>query len=136
MGQLQIIPVRWMAPETIRYCNEMKFTVASDVWAYGVTIWEIYTYGETPYYSFNNNEARKEIVRGLILEIPETCPDSIKNIMRQCWMYDPVARCSFDKIVALIEDSTIIENETQAIQEPMNQGKTIYIQAHIIPKSK
>ena len=130
MGQLQIIPVRWMAPETIRYCNEMKFTVASDVWAYGVTIWEIYTYGETPYYSFNNNEARKEIVRGLKLEIPETCPDSIKNIMRQCWMYDPMARCSFDKIVALIEDSeseittsTIIENETQAIQEPTNQGK-------------
>ena len=75
MGQLQVIPVRWMAPETIRYCNEMKFTVASDVWAYGVTVWEIYTYGETPYYSFNNADARKEIVRGLTLEIPETCPD-------------------------------------------------------------
>ena len=89
MGQLQIIPVRWMAPETIRYCNEMKFTVASDVWAYGVTIWEIYTYGETPYYSFNNNEARKEIVRGLILEIPETCPDRLKDISSLSFNHNP-----------------------------------------------
>ena len=118
MGQLQVIPVRWMAPETIRYCNEMKFTVASDVWAYGVTVWEIYTYGETPYYSFNNADARKEIVRGLTLEIPETCPDSMKNIMRQCWMYDPHARCSFDQIVQIIE-----EFESEISQSQMDENE-------------
>ena len=98
----------------------MKFTVASDVWAYGVTVWEIYTYGETPYYSFNNADARKEIVRGLTLEIPETCPNSMMNIMRQCWMYDPHARYSFDQIVQIIEEfeleisqSQMDENELQ-----------------------
>ena len=100
-----MIPVRWMAPETLRYSCKMKFTVASDVWAYGVTIWEVFTFGELPYFLLSNDEARKQILNGLTLEIPEQCPESIKNVMRQCWKFDPSTRCSFDEIVAIIEES-------------------------------
>ena len=100
-----MIPVRWMAPETLRYSCKMKFTVASDVWAYGVTIWEVYTYGELPYFLLNNDEARRQILNGLTLDIPEQCPESIKNVMKLSWKFDPSRRCSFDEIVAIIEES-------------------------------
>ena len=52
MGRDQAVPIRWMAPEAIRYT---KFSSASDVWAYGITIWEIYTFGENPYFLLLDN---------------------------------------------------------------------------------
>ena len=52
MGRDQAVPIRWMAPEAIRYT---KFSTASDVWAYGITIWEIYTFGENPYFLLLDN---------------------------------------------------------------------------------
>ena len=55
MGDHQLLPVRWMAPETIRY-NCRKFSAASDVWAFGVVVWEIFTFGQRPYYNLSNQE--------------------------------------------------------------------------------
>ena len=55
MGDHQLLPVRWMAPETIRY-NSRKFSAASDVWAFGVVVWEIFTFGQRPYYNLSNQE--------------------------------------------------------------------------------
>ena len=76
MGSNQPLPVRWMAPETLRFTSELKFSVASDIWSYGITLWEIYTLGELPYFQFNNQDVRIHIVNGLTLDIPERCPRS------------------------------------------------------------
>ena len=99
MSKNQAVPVRWMAPETLRFT---KFSTSSDVWAYGVTIWEIYTLGDHPYFLVCNENIPQEILNGLTLDIPEQCPESIKNVMRQSWKFDPSRRCSFDEIVAYL----------------------------------
>ena len=108
MGRNQAVPVRWMAPEALRYT---KFSIASDVWAYGVTIWEIYTLGEYPYFLHARNEdICQKVVNGLTLNIPENCPESIKNIMASSWKYFPFERSSFEDIVPIIVKA-IEENE-------------------------
>ena len=91
-----------MAPEALKYA---KFSSATDVWAYGVTIWEIYTLGQFPYSHVQNNEIRKQILNGLTLRIPDQVPDSIKNVISQCWIFLPEKRCSFDDIVTRIAES-------------------------------
>ena len=50
-----MLPIRWMAPETIQYTCR-KFSSASDVWAYGVNIWELYTFGQKPYFNLSNQD--------------------------------------------------------------------------------
>ena len=107
MEKSQAVPVRWMAPETLR---QMKFSTASDVWAYGVTIWEIYTFGKKPYSLIPRNEDIVfEVIDGLTLDIPENSPEHIKNIMAQCWKSNPDERCSFEDILSLINSTDAIE---------------------------
>ena len=55
MGDHRLLPVRWMAPETIQYTSR-KFSAASDVWAFGVVLWEIFTFGQRPYFNLSNEE--------------------------------------------------------------------------------
>ena len=55
MGDHRLLPVRWMAPETILYSSR-RFSAASDIWAYGVVLWEIFTFGKKPYHDLTNQE--------------------------------------------------------------------------------
>lgn len=50
-----MLPVRWMAPECIMFG---RFTLESDIWSYGVVLWEIYSYGKQPYFGHSNDEVR------------------------------------------------------------------------------
>ena len=69
MGDHRLLPVRWMAPETIQYTSR-KFSAASDVWAFGVVLWEIFTFGQRPYFNLSNEEVHTclfiEILDGTI----------------------------------------------------------------------
>ncbi len=53
VGGVRMLPVRWMSPEAVKYG---RYTTESDVWAYGVVLWEIFTYGRQPYYGHSNEE--------------------------------------------------------------------------------
>ncbi|XP_046609095.1 tyrosine-protein kinase transmembrane receptor Ror isoform X1 [Neodiprion virginianus] len=77
-----LLPVRWMPPESILYG---KFTTESDVWSYGVVLWEIYSYGLQPYYGYNNQEVIDMIRSRQLLPCPEDCPTMIYSLMIECW---------------------------------------------------
>ncbi|XP_019700649.1 tyrosine-protein kinase transmembrane receptor Ror isoform X1 [Harpegnathos saltator] len=77
-----LLPVRWMPPESILYG---KFTTESDVWSFGVVLWEIYSYGLQPYYGYNNQEVIDMIRSRQLLPCPEDCPTMIYSLMIECW---------------------------------------------------
>lgn len=83
------LPVRWMPPEALLYG---KFTVKSDVWSYGVLMWEVYTYAHQPFSGISNYEVIDRIKEGQILECPDLCPASVYDIMKSCWTKVPRRR--------------------------------------------
>lgn len=111
MGKSQMIPIRWMAPETLRYAHDIKFSFASDVWAYGITLWEIYTFGELPFFQFNNDEVRLQILKCVTPDIPSTCPLVMKHVMKKCWKFQPSERPLFNEIVSSIEECEIDQDD-------------------------
>ncbi|ESO08532.1 hypothetical protein HELRODRAFT_133479, partial [Helobdella robusta] len=90
-------PVRWMAPE----CLEAKiFTTKSDVWAYGVLLWELMTRGAVPYAEVENWQVAGLIQSGELLKQPPFCPDVVYAIMMKCWTQDAQERPTFDQIIS------------------------------------
>lgn len=100
MGGERPMPVRWMSPESIVYA---RFTHESDVWSYGVVLWEIYSRGKQPFYGHNNDGATKLILQGIVLVPPEDCPRFACDLMRECWKTDPRDRINFDEICRKLE---------------------------------
>ncbi|XP_076997788.1 muscle, skeletal receptor tyrosine-protein kinase isoform X2 [Tamandua tetradactyla] len=94
------IPIRWMPPESIFY---NRYTTESDVWAYGVVLWEIFSYGLQPYYGMAHEEVIYYVRDGNILSRPEDCPLELYNLMRLCWSKLPADRPSFTSIHRILE---------------------------------
>lgn len=90
-----LLPVRWMPPESILYG---KFTTESDIWSYGVVLWEIYSYGLQPYYGYSNQEVISMVRGGELLACPADCPGPIYGLMRECWRHTPTRRPHFEDI--------------------------------------
>ncbi|NWH76505.1 NTRK1 factor, partial [Piaya cayana] len=89
VGGRTMLPIRWMPPESILY---RKFTTESDIWSFGVVLWEIFTYGKQPWYQLSNTEAIECITQGRELEQPRTCPSEVYAIMQSCWQREPQQR--------------------------------------------
>ncbi|KAG8232333.1 hypothetical protein J437_LFUL012923, partial [Ladona fulva] len=87
-----LLPVRWMPTESILYG---KFTTDSDVWSFGVLLWEVYTYGLQPYYGYSNQEVIEMIRSRQLLPRPEDCPLHIYGLMQDCWHQVPPRRPPF-----------------------------------------
>ena len=92
-----LLPVRWMSAESMLYG---KFTTESDVWSYGVLLWEIYSYGLQPYYGYSNQEVIEMIRSRQLLPCPEECPSRMYAFMVECWHEVPTRRPSFSEIHA------------------------------------
>lgn len=93
------LPVRWMPPEALLYG---KFTVKSDVWSYGVLMWEIYSYACQPFGGVSNYEVIDRIKAGQILDCPDLCPASVFDIMKTCWTKVPQRRPTMARILQRI----------------------------------
>ncbi|XP_062619577.1 activated Cdc42 kinase-like isoform X3 [Saccostrea cucullata] len=95
------LPIAWCAPECINY---LKFTSASDVWAYGVTLWEMFTYGFQPWAGLNGQEILEAIdtPNSQRLECPDLCPKDFYDLMLKCWYHDPQKRPTFGEISILL----------------------------------
>ncbi|XP_032874052.1 muscle, skeletal receptor tyrosine-protein kinase isoform X2 [Amblyraja radiata] len=94
------IPIRWMPPESIFF---NRYTTESDVWAYGVVLWEIFSSGMQPYYGMAHEEVIYYVRDGNILSCPEHCPPELYNLMRLCWSNMPSDRPSFASIHRILE---------------------------------
>ncbi|NXT53818.1 KSYK kinase, partial [Pluvianellus socialis] len=77
-------PVKWYAPECM---NFYKFSSKSDVWSFGVLMWEAFSYGQKPYKGMKGGEVAQMIERGERMERPEVCPTEVYDLMKLCWTY-------------------------------------------------
>ncbi|XP_066503474.1 megakaryocyte-associated tyrosine-protein kinase isoform X2 [Hoplias malabaricus] len=89
------LPIKWTAPEGMKY---KKFSTRSDVWSYGVLLWEIFSYGMQPYPKMSLKDVKEQVEKGYRMEAPEKCPPEIYSLMRTCWELDPKMRPSFHKL--------------------------------------
>uniref|UniRef100_A0A8B9L8U5 receptor protein-tyrosine kinase n=1 Tax=Astyanax mexicanus TaxID=7994 RepID=A0A8B9L8U5_ASTMX len=95
------LPVKWMSPESIFEC---VYTFESDVWSYGILLWEIFSLGSSPYPGMPvDSRFYKMIKEGYRMDSPEFAPGEMYEIMHSCWDAEPFKRPSFEKIVEKIE---------------------------------
>ncbi|NWR57296.1 KSYK kinase, partial [Bucorvus abyssinicus] len=85
-------PVKWYAPECM---NFYKFSSKSDVWSFGVLMWEAFSYGQKPYKGMKGGEVAQMIERGERMERPEVCPTEVYDLMKLCWTYNVDDRPGF-----------------------------------------
>ncbi|XP_058852063.1 macrophage colony-stimulating factor 1 receptor 1 isoform X3 [Acipenser ruthenus] len=125
------LPVKWMAPESIFDC---VYTSQSDVWSYGILLWEIFSLGKGPYPSMLvDSKFYKKVKDGYQMSRPDYAPPEIYTIMKMCWNLEPTKRPTFNKIGQLIErllgdetkqDYENIQCATTEETEPCNDPKS------------
>ncbi|KAH7728140.1 TK/FER protein kinase [Aphelenchoides avenae] len=91
------MPIKWLAPEILRY---RQFSVKSDVWAYGVLLYEVFTDGGEPYGRMTTTELKEKLtgVERFRMDIPAEVPPNITTLMHKCWSEDPQQRPSFKEL--------------------------------------
>ncbi|XP_039933148.1 tyrosine-protein kinase Fes/Fps isoform X5 [Hirundo rustica] len=94
-GGMKQIPVKWTAPEALNYG---RYSSESDVWSFGILLWEAFSLGAVPYANLTNQQTREAVEHGMRLDPPEQCPEEVYQLMQRCWEYDPHKRPSFSTI--------------------------------------
>uniref|UniRef100_A0A3Q3WML7 receptor protein-tyrosine kinase n=1 Tax=Mola mola TaxID=94237 RepID=A0A3Q3WML7_MOLML len=115
------IPIRWTAPEAIAY---RKFTSASDVWSYGIVMWEVISYGERPYWEMSNQDVIKAIDEGYRLPAPMDCPVVLHQLMLDCWEKGRSDRPKFGQIVTILDK--LIRNPA-SLRELANSSECLLV---------
>ncbi|CAL1682285.1 unnamed protein product [Lasius platythorax] len=100
------LPIRWMAPESLIYS---LFTTKTDVWSFGILMWEIVTLGSTPYPDMTAREVMRNVHNGYRLERPSHCRSELFRVISRCWHADPDRRPEFQTLrrdlAQLLEDN-------------------------------
>ena len=100
--QQQLIPLRWMPPEAVL---EEEYSTKSDVWSYGVFIWEVFALGDLPYGPRSDEEVLKGLkAGGQCLDMPPECPKELYQLLLKCTVDCPKDRPPFTEIVSIISD--------------------------------
>ncbi|XP_023653111.1 tyrosine-protein kinase Fer isoform X2 [Paramormyrops kingsleyae] len=92
---LKQIPIKWTAPEALNYG---RYSSESDVWSYGILLWETFSLGVCPYPGMTNQQAREQVEKGYRMSCPQKCPEEVYKIMQRCWEYKPENRPKFADI--------------------------------------
>ncbi|KAF7994006.1 hypothetical protein HCN44_011275 [Aphidius gifuensis] len=93
------LPVRWMSPESLKTGNS---TPASDIWAYGILLWEIITFGNFPYSKIRTEDVVKYVTNGNTLDVPKNAKPELKNLIKSCWSYNAKDRKRAPYIVDIL----------------------------------
>uniref|UniRef100_A0A2M4CQX7 non-specific protein-tyrosine kinase n=1 Tax=Anopheles darlingi TaxID=43151 RepID=A0A2M4CQX7_ANODA len=125
------LPIAWCAPECI---NFLRFTHASDVWAYGVCLWEIFSYGFQPWAALTGHQILEAIDEPHYqrLEKPECCPKEYYSLMLKCWQHDATKRPRFNEIFQLLPDMKPEQLKTIVSQSESKKDYLMYRQGEII----
>uniref|UniRef100_A0A8C2MAU0 Tyrosine-protein kinase n=1 Tax=Cricetulus griseus TaxID=10029 RepID=A0A8C2MAU0_CRIGR len=89
------LPVKWSAPEALK---NGRFSSKSDVWSFGVLLWEVFSYGRAPYPKMSLKEVSEAVEKGYRMEPPDGCPGPVHTLMGSCWEAEPARRPPFRKI--------------------------------------
>ena len=100
-GDKSVLPIRWMPPEAIVYS---KFTTQSDVWSFGIVLWEIFSGGAQPYYTLSNEEVIEYVTHEKMLRCPYECPSEIYDLMVDCWATNPTDRLTAAEVHAALKN--------------------------------
>ncbi|XP_069811441.1 tyrosine-protein kinase Mer [Dendropsophus ebraccatus] len=117
-GRIAKMPVKWIAVESLA---DRIYTVKSDVWAFGITMWEIATRGMTPYPGVQNHEIYDYLLQGHRLKQPADCLDELYELMYLCWRADPADRPTFTEL------KYKLEKFLQELPPAVNKEDVIYI---------
>jgi len=94
-------PIKWTAPEAAMYS---RFTIKSDVWSFGILLYELITYGRFPYPGMNNAQVLEALQAGYRMPCPMGCPEPLYEIMRECWRDDAASRPPFEPLQWRLEE--------------------------------
>ncbi|KAF2901796.1 hypothetical protein ILUMI_04392 [Ignelater luminosus] len=97
-----LIPLRWMSPESL---TDNLFTCNSNIWSFGIILWEIVTFAEQPYGMLSNEDVIKFVIGKQILDLPENCPDLLYEMMVACWRWEPNDRPSFVSLLRQLKSN-------------------------------
>lgn len=107
-----------MPPESILY---NRFAEDSDVWSYGVTLWEIYSYGLQPYHGYSNAEVIELVRNRTLLEIPEFCPPRVYSLIVECWSEVPSRRPRFAEIFNRLQTWSVVSSPVPSSVTPTSR---------------
>ncbi|XP_030062414.1 tyrosine-protein kinase ABL2 isoform X2 [Microcaecilia unicolor] len=112
-------PIKWTAPESLAYNT---FSIKSDVWAFGVLLWEIATYGMSPYPGIDLSQVYDLLEKGYRMEQPEGCPPKVYELMRACWQWNPSERPSFSETHQAFETMFHDSNINEEVAEELGRS--------------
>ncbi|XP_058472267.1 tyrosine-protein kinase receptor TYRO3 isoform X2 [Solea solea] len=115
-GSASKLPVKWIALESLA---DNVYTTHTDVWAFGVTMWEVMTRGQTPYPGIENCEIYEFLIKGERLKKPADCGDHIYDIMHSCWSPVPKCRPTFHQLVVQLEALLLSLSPPPPQKEPL-----------------
>ena len=98
-------PIKWIAPEALFHHH---FTIKSDVWSFGIFLYELITYGSFPYPEMNDAEVQKRLKEGYRMPCPKGCPEQLYKIMRECWRDEVATRPTFESLQWRMEDFFVV----------------------------
>uniref|UniRef100_A0A7I4YR28 Tyrosine-protein kinase n=1 Tax=Haemonchus contortus TaxID=6289 RepID=A0A7I4YR28_HAECO len=94
------LPIKWLAPETI---STFTFSLKTDVFSFGVMVFEIFSNGKEPWDGYTNAEVKKGLLEGKTLTLPDTCPEEFRNFIKdRVYAKDPTVRASMSEVAAFI----------------------------------
>ena len=103
-------PIKWTAPEAAMY---NRFTIKSDVWSFGILLYELITYGRFPYPGMNEIQVLEALQTGYRMPCPMGCPEQLYEIMRECWRDDAASRPGFETLQWRLEEFFMIDSGPQ-----------------------
>ncbi|CAI8015434.1 Tyrosine-protein kinase transforming protein RYK [Geodia barretti] len=127
-GEDEEVPIKWMAPESL---EEDIYTEATDVWSFGVTVWEVFTCGRIPYIDIPVVHLLEALKGGQRLEKPqnEACMDEIYDTMRSCWSLKPTDRPKFLDLVGML--GTLLERSSCMCQTSSELDMSQFLHSNI-----